>query len=88
MNQKQCTKCGLEFLGTVFFLYVVLLTSDAWAIGLALAFAIYVAGGGHFNPAISIMMYAKNKLSLEETMMYIVAQVLGGLVALGLYKLI
>ena len=42
-----------EFLGTMFFLYVILATGDAVAIGLALTVAIMVIGvhsGGHFNP--------------------------------------
>ena len=44
-----------EFLGTMFFLYVILATGDAIAIGLALIVVILVAGklsGGHFNPAV------------------------------------
>ncbi len=91
LSPSQCNKYGLEFLGTVFFLYVILLTGNAWAIGLALALVIYIAGpvtGGHFNPAVSIMMYAKNKMNMKDTLMYILAQVLGGMVALGLYTLI
>jgi len=79
--------CGIEFLGTIFLLYVVLLTSNAWAIGLAFAIVLYVANG-QYNPAITIVMYAKNKLSLENTVMNIIAQVLGGLGALGLHALI
>jgi aquaporin Z len=91
MNQSQCRKYGLECLGTIFFLYVILLTGNAWAIGLALAIVIYIAGpvtGGHFNPAVSLMMYANDTLSTEDTIMYIVAQILGGLIALGLYRFI
>ena len=90
ISSNETTKYGLEFLGTVFFLYVILLTGNAWAIGLALAIVIYIAGpitGGHFNPAVSIMMYAKDKMNTKDTVMYILAQVLGGLVALGVYAL-
>ena len=90
-TKQDCTKYGLEFIGTVFFLYVILLTGNAWAIGLALAIVIYIAGpitGGHFNPAVSIMMYAKNNIDTKDTIMYIIAQVLGGLVALGIYMLV
>lgn len=90
-TQKQLQKYSLEFVGTIFFLYVILLTGNAWAIGLALAIVIYIAGpitGGHFNPAVSIMMYANKKISSYDTMMYIISQMLGGLVALLIYKLI
>tara|TARA_B100000989_G_C19311588_1_gene372791 strand:+ start:306 stop:521 length:216 start_codon:yes stop_codon:yes gene_type:complete len=70
---------------------VILLTGQAWAIGLALALMIYIVGpvtGGHFNPAVSIMMYAKKQISMNDTLFYILAQVLGGLIALGLYKML
>ena len=78
-----------EFLGTTFFMYVILVTGNALAIGAALAIAIMVGGkisGGNFNPAVSIMMYMNGKLSMPELLPYIVAQVAGGLVALQLHK--
>ena len=58
-------KLLVEFLGTLFFLYVILATGNALAIGLALAVAIMVGGkisGGHFNPAVTVMMVAGKKL--------------------------
>jgi aquaporin Z len=78
-----------EFLGTMFFLYVILATGDAVAIGLALMAVIFILGktsGGHFNPAVSVMLAAAGKLSMKDLAPYIVAQVAGGLVALELYK--
>jgi len=78
-----------EFLGTMFFLYVILATGDAVAIGLALIVVIFILGkvsGGHFNPAVSVMLAMAGKLSMKELAPYIVAQVLGGLAALELYK--
>ena len=78
-----------EFLGTMFFLYVILATGDAVAIGLALTVAIMVIGkhsGGHFNPAVSVMLAMAGKHSMKELAPYVVAQVLGGLAALELYK--
>ena len=82
-------KYVVEFLGTLFFLYVILATGQALAIGLALSVAIMVGGkvsGGNFNPAVSIMMAAAGKLSMKDLLPYIVAQVAGGLAALELYK--
>jgi glycerol uptake facilitator-like aquaporin len=79
----------VEFLGTLFFLYVIVATGNAIAIGAALAIATMVGGsisGGHFNPAVSIMMAIAGKLSKAELLPYILAQVAGGLVALELYK--
>ena len=78
-----------EFLGTMFFLYVILATGDAVAIGLALMNVIFILGkisGGNFNPAVSVMLAMAGKLSMKDLAPYIVAQVLGGLAALELYK--
>ena len=79
----------VEFLGTMFFLYVILATGSAIPIGLALTVAIMVGGnisGGNYNPAVSIMMTAAGKLPKKDLVPYIVAQVAGGLAALELYK--
>ena len=79
----------VEFVGTLFFLYVILATGNAIAIGIALAIAIMVGGaisGGMFNPAVTIMMAAGGKLAHKEVVPYIVAQIAGGLAALELFK--
>jgi len=82
-------KFVVEFLGTMFFLYVILASGNPLAIGLALAVAIMVGGkisGGNFNPAVSVMMTAAGKLNKADLLPYIVAQVAGGLAALELHK--
>ena len=82
-------KFAVEFLGTMFFLYVILATGKALPIGLALAIAIMLGGkisGGNFNPAVSVMMAAAGKLPMQDLMPYVLAQLAGGLVALELYK--
>ena len=79
----------VEFLGTVFFLYVIIATGNAIAIGAALAVAIMLGGhisGGHFNSAVTVMMAAAGKIPMSDTLTYILAQVAGGLVALELHK--
>ena len=56
----------------------------ALAAGLALAVAIAAIGGisgGHANPAVSIAFYIARRLSAKDLAGYIVAQLLGGLVA-------
>ena len=73
-----------EFVGTFIFLSVILATGDPLAIGLSLAVAIYFGikiSGGHFNPAVSIMMYFKKAINNKELACYIISQVLGGIVA-------
>jgi glycerol uptake facilitator-like aquaporin len=82
-------KYVVEFLGTLFFLYVIIATGNAIASGAALAIAMMVGGnisGGHFNPATSVMMYAAGKLSRADLIPYLLVQIAGGLVALELYK--
>ena len=78
-----------EFLGALFFIYVILATGDAIAIGVALALAILMIGkisGGHLNPAVSIIMFLKGNLSMKDLVPYILAQVAGGVVALEIFK--
>lgn len=78
-----------EFVGTFVFLSVILTTGQAFPIGLALAVAIYFGGsvsGGHFNPAVSTMMLVKGAINMETWIGYVIAQVLGGLVALLWFK--
>ena len=82
-------KYVVEFLGTLFFLYVILATGEPLAIGVALLIAIMVGGkisGGNFNPAVSVMMAAAGKLPMHDLLPYVVAQVAGGLAALELYR--
>ena len=79
----------VEFLGTLLFLYVIITTGNYLAIGLALSAVIMVGGpisGGHFNPAVTIMMAMSGKHPMSDVMPYILAQVSGGLVALELSK--
>jgi aquaporin Z len=79
----------VEFVGTFFFLYVILATGNYLAIGAALALAIYLGGsisGANFNPAVTIMLIAAKKQKMDTALPYIVAQVAGGLAALALYQ--
>ena len=79
----------VEFLGTTFFIFVILSVGHPVAIGAALALAIMVGGkisGGNFNPAVSVAMLMSNKLSMNDLMFYVLAQVAGGTVAYQLYK--
>lgn len=87
-----------EFLGTFFLAAVVIKmaqagTEGAIAISLALVLLIMVFGamsGAQMNPAISIALLINRKMGALKTICYIVAQVLGGAVALlvmhALYK--
>jgi len=56
----------------------------AFAHGLAIGLCVMAAGhvsGGHFNPAISIAMFATKRLNMEELIAYVIAQLLGAVAA-------
>ena len=81
----------VEFVGTLFLLFVILVSGQAIPIGLALILAIMLGGkisGGHFNPAVSVMMFLNKKIQAQDLLFYVLAQVLGGAVALQLYEVI
>lgn len=82
-------KYFFEFLGTLFFVYVILATQNPLAIGAALALSILLVrnvSGGHLNPAVSITMAASGALPINDLIPYCIAQILGGLVALEIFK--
>lgn len=79
----------VEFVGAILFVYVILATGNPLAIGASLALIIMLASGisgGHINPAVSITMAAAGKLPVNDLVPYCLAQILGGLVALEIYK--
>ena len=79
----------IEYIGTVFFLYVFITTSNPIAIGAALALAIYVGGaisGGNFNPATSVLMVLAGKQKVSSLVPYVMVQVIAAFTVLELYK--
>ena len=79
----------VEFLGTMFFIYVIIATQNPLAIGAALTIAIMLSkniSAGNFNPALTIALTKANKVAYTDMIPYILAQVAGGLAALELYK--
>jgi aquaporin Z len=66
-------------------------------VGVALAFGLTVLtgayslgpiSGGHFNPAVSVGLWAGGRFSGRQLLPYVVAQVLGGIVAAGVLYVI
>jgi len=63
----------------------------ALAIGLAVVAGAYAFGpvsGGHFNPAVTLGLAAARRFPWRETWVYIVAQIIGGLIATAVLALI
>lgn len=82
---------AVEFLGTFLFLSVIVATGQPVLIALALLLVILLGGavsGGHYNPAVSVMFWAKGALTNTDLAGYVVAQTLGGLSALTVYNLL
>lgn len=78
-----------EFLGTLFLLYVILLTKNVFVVAAAFMIVIMLGSpisGAYYNPAITVMMASAGKLPTSEVLPYILSQIGGGLVALELFK--
>jgi aquaporin Z len=84
------TKYLTEFVGTLFLVLTVGLTvlgqspMAPLAIGCSLMIMVYMGGhisGGHYNPAVSLAATLRGKLPSGELAPYMVAQVLGAVVA-------
>lgn len=79
----------VEFLGTMFLVYVIFATGNYLAIGAALAIGVLLGGaisGGSFNPAVTLALYSAGKLSKSDIIPYMVAEMLGALAGLTVYK--
>jgi aquaporin Z len=79
----------VEFLGTMFLMYVIVATGNWAAIGAALAVAVLLGGpvsGGSFNPAVSIALYSAGKLEKQDVLPYIIVEILGGLAGFYAYS--
>ena len=73
-----------EFLGTFLLIAVISFIGNPYAIGAALTVGILLVGnisGGHFNPAVSLVMAWRKALPRQRLVGYVLAQLLGA--ALG-----
>ena len=90
-----------ELIGTFVFLGVIITSGHAttrskdaltWIkIGLALSVAILLVGfisGGMLNPAVSLMLYINNDISMEKMIVSIFAQIIGAILAYFYYMYI
>jgi aquaporin Z len=55
---------------------------------LAMAYAVGSISGGHFNPAVTCGLAAAGRFSAAEVIPYIIAQVIGGIVAAAIFYFI
>jgi hypothetical protein len=81
----------VEFLGTLFLVFVIFATGNYLAIGAALAIGVLLGGaisGGAFNPAVAVAFMYAGKIPRYDLIPYIVAQIAGGLAGFELFKMI
>ena len=87
-----------EIIGTFIFLSTIIVVVNRLKpsvnflkIGLALSISIIIFGqisGGHFNPAVSYMFYLNKQLTLQEFFIYVIGQIIGASLSLGLFRLL
>jgi len=73
-----------EFIGTFFLVLTVCMTGNPLAIGAVLMVMIYAGGhisGGHYNPAITLAIFVRGRITASDTLIYIGSQLGGALVA-------
>ena len=76
-----------EFVCTLLFVYVILATGNALAIGAALALVIFLTKGrGHFNPAVTVTLAAAGKYPVNSVLPQVAVQVAAGLAAMELFR--
>ncbi len=81
----------VEFLGTMFLVFVIFATGNYLAIGAALAVAVLLGGsisGGAFNPAVAIALMQAGKVARSDLIPYIVAEIAGALAGFQLFSVI
>ncbi len=73
-----------EFIGTFFLVLTVGLTDNPLAIGSALMVMIYAGGhisGAHYNPAVTLAVLIRGKITSSDALVYMGSQLAGGLIA-------
>lgn len=81
----------IEALGTFFLALAISFTSftgNPIPVGLIFMAMIYIGyhiSGAHYNPAVSFAVFLRNRISLYDMCMYMASQVIGALLALGLF---
>jgi aquaporin Z len=92
MNDKlEIDQLFAECVGTYVFFMCILQTTDPFPIAIGLLAAVYMFGkvsGGFFNSTLSLIMYLKGNIGLLKLVAYVLAQTIGGILALATWKII
>jgi glycerol uptake facilitator-like aquaporin len=92
MNDKlEIDQLFAECVGTYVFFMCILQTSDPLPIAIGLLAAVYMFGkvsGGFFNSTLSFIMYLKGAIGITKLFAYVLAQTVGGILALTTWKIL
>jgi aquaporin Z len=73
-----------EFIGTFFLVLAVALTGNALAIGATLMVMVFAGGhvsGAHYNPAVTLAILVRGRISVQNAVAYMISQLVGAAVA-------
>jgi aquaporin Z len=76
----------MEFVGTFFFVFAIVMTGNPVAIAAMLMAMVYMGGhisGAHYNPAVTAAVLYKHGISWANAGFYVLAQLVGSFVALA-----
>ncbi|MDC9582227.1 aquaporin Z [Xenorhabdus sp. PR6a] len=83
--------CGSAVLAAAFPQLGIGFVGVSLAFGLTVVTMVYAVGhisGGHFNPAVTLGLYAGGRIAAKDVIPYIIAQVIGGIAAAAVLYLI
>ncbi len=81
----------MEFIGTFFFVFAIVVTGHPIAIAIILMTFVYIGtniSGAHYNPMISLSLMLRGLISWNNLLKYAIAQVLGAISAFFLGSLL
>lgn len=92
-------RCAAEFLGTFFLVFTMGCGVHTYSIGAvisvgamlcAMVYALGSVSGSHFNPAVTLAVFAsgRNKINLTDALYYMLSQAVAGIVATFAYTLL
>ena len=92
MNDKiELDHIFADCVGTYVFFMCILQSTDPLPIAIGLLAAVYMFGkvsGGFFNSTLSFIMYLKGTIGFVKLLVYILAQTIGGILALVTWNVI
>ncbi len=84
-------KYFVEFVGTLFLILIIGLTSNPVAIGFGLTVLVYMGAhisGAHYNPVVSLAFIIKKDINTKDFIFYVLSQIIGATIgALFIYFL-